>query len=72
MNILAELFDDVRFVAQHRRKYVRLQRDLDRLAPKAGELAPDFQLSDVTGETSVRLSDFCGQKPVALVFGSYT
>jgi hypothetical protein len=26
----------------------------------------------VTGEQRVRLSDFQGQKPVALVFGSYT
>jgi hypothetical protein len=72
MNVLAELSDDVKFIAQYRKKYVRIQKDLDRLAPKAGELAPDFQLSDVNGEISVRLSDYRGRKPVALVFGSYT
>ena len=42
------------------------------LAPKAGDEAPDFELRDVTEENSVRLSDFRGEKPVALVFGSYT
>ena len=72
MNVLAELFDDVKFIARYRKKYMRLQKDLDRRAPKAGELAPDFDLSDVTGKISVRLSDFRGKKPVVLVFGSYT
>ncbi len=44
----------------------------DPLAPKAGDMAPDFELSDVNGENPVRLSDFRGEKPVALVFGSFT
>ncbi len=42
------------------------------LAPKAGDVAPDFELRDVNGENPVRLADFQGQKPVALIFGSYT
>lgn len=42
------------------------------LAPKAGDLAPDFELRDVRGENPVRLSDFRGRRPVALVFGSFT
>ncbi|MAF09584.1 hypothetical protein CMK11_03965 [Candidatus Poribacteria bacterium] len=41
-------------------------------APKAGEIAPDFELYDVAGETSVRLSSYRGDRPVALVFGSFT
>ncbi len=41
-------------------------------APKAGEAAPDFELSDCLGENAVKLSQFRGQKPVALVFGSFT
>jgi len=41
-------------------------------APKAGDLAPDFELSDSKGEAVVRLSQFRGQRPVALVFGSWT
>ncbi len=41
-------------------------------APKVGDLAPDFELRDVAGENLVRLSDFRDQKPVALVFGSFT
>ncbi len=44
----------------------------DPLAPKAGDLAPDFELRDVNGENPVRLSGFRGQRPVALVFGSFT
>ncbi len=44
----------------------------DPLAPKAGDRAPDFELRDANGENPVRLSHFRGQKPVALVFGSYT
>ena len=42
------------------------------LAPKAGDPAPDFELRDVHGENPVRLSDFRGRRPVALVFGSFT
>jgi len=72
MGVLAELFYDVKFIAQYRKKHVRLQKELDRYSPKVGELAPDFTLSDTTGRVSVRLSDFRGKKPVALVFGSYT
>ena len=41
-------------------------------APKVGDLAPDFELRDANGENPVRLSDFRGKKPVALVFGSFT
>jgi hypothetical protein len=44
----------------------------DRQAPKVGEEAPDFVLEDPSGHTKVRLSDFRGKRPVALMFGSYT
>lgn len=41
--------------------------------PKAGEPAPDFELPKLGDEEStVRLSSFAGEKPVALIFGSYT
>ena len=48
------------------------QRENDRRSPKVGDLAPDFELQDPTGQTAVRLSSFRGKRPVALVFGSYT
>ena len=48
------------------------QKELDVQAPKAGDIAPDFELRDVNGENLVRLSDFRGEKPVALIFGSFT
>lgn len=41
-------------------------------APKVGDTAPDFELLDIRGENAVRLSDFEGKKPTALVFGSFT
>jgi hypothetical protein len=47
-------------------------RHYDPLAPKEGDMAPDFELRDVGGENVVRLSDFQGCTPVALVFGSFT
>jgi peroxiredoxin len=40
--------------------------------PKVGEMAPDFELTDVTGTQTVRLSDFRGKRPVVLLFGSFT
>jgi hypothetical protein len=48
----------------------QLERDPE--SPKLGNLAPDFELQSPDGETQVRLSDFRGKRPVALVFGSYT
>jgi hypothetical protein len=48
------------------------QRSADRATPRVGDLAPDFSLQDPSGEVAVRLSDFRGKRPVALVFGSYT
>jgi peroxiredoxin len=48
------------------------QKKHDALAPKVGDVAPDFELHDTGGRDSIRLSDFRGKKPVALIFGSYT
>jgi hypothetical protein len=39
---------------------------------KVGDPAPDFTLPDLSGKKQVTLSQFQGQKPVVLVFGSYT
>ena len=39
---------------------------------RVGELAVDFSLKRLGSEERVRLSDFRGQRPVALAFGSYT
>ncbi|MBE0411883.1 MAG: redoxin domain-containing protein [Anaerolineales bacterium] len=55
-----------------RRKFQEWQARYDSQAPKIGDLAPDFELYDVQGANPVRLSDFRGNKPVVLVFGSFT
>jgi hypothetical protein len=47
-------------------------RDLMTPAVDEGDLAPDFELSRVDGDGTVWLSELCAEKPVALVFGSYT
>ncbi len=57
---------------QNKREAQAWQKHHDATAPKVGDAAPDFELSDVHGEHTVRLSDFRGKKPVALIFGSYT
>ena len=72
MAIISELFNDVKFIAQYRKKAMKRQKALDAKAPKTGDMAPDFTLFDISGENSVTLSEFRGKKPVALVFGSFT
>jgi len=37
-----------------------------------GDPAFPFQLPLLDGSGSVRLADFAGERPVALIFGSYT
>ncbi len=44
----------------------------DETGPKVGEQPPDFFLKLKGSPERVRLSGFRGQRPVALVFGSYT
>ena len=72
MNIVSELISDLNFILKFRKETMRQLRELDRAAPKVGDLAPDFTLSDVSGTQSITLSDFRREKPVALAFGSYT
>ena len=40
--------------------------------PRVDESAPDFELSDIHGESRIRLSEMVGGKAVALIFGSFT
>lgn len=72
MLVIAELVSDAKFMISMRRSLMKRQIELDQSAPKAGDLAPDFMLYDISGENSVTLSDFRGEKPVVLLFGSYT
>lgn len=57
---------------KHRNEMRTWQKKFDALAPKIGDIAPDFELRDAKGENPIRLSDFKGGKPVALIFGSFT
>ena len=57
---------------QNRQQARSWHEQYDPLAPQVGDVAPDFELRDVNGENLVRLSQFRGQSPVALVFGSCT
>ncbi len=45
-------------------------RSVDNL--QVGDSAPDFQLTTFDSRTMVRLSSLTPQKPVVLIFGSYT
>jgi peroxiredoxin len=72
MTIIGDLLHDARSMFKMRRTLMRQQKALDKLAPRAGDLAPDFTLHDIEGKESITLSDFRGVKPVALIFGSFT
>ncbi len=48
------------------------QRKYDADAPRVGDMAPDFELRDSDGANPIRLSSLRGDRPVALVFGSFT
>jgi len=43
-----------------------------RQPPNLGEMAPDFTLKSKDGDATTRLSQFRGDRPVVLVFGSWT
>ena len=66
------MLDFVRNTQHYRKVFDAWQTKYDAQAPKVGDLAPDFELADTSGENGIRLSDFPGEKPVALVFGSFT
>ena len=44
----------------------------DEMGPHVGDVPPDFYLKRMGSEERVRLSGFKDQRPVALIFGSYT
>ncbi len=54
------------------RRSLAWKKKYNPVAPKKGDMAPDFTLSDVKGENPVTLSEHFGRRPVALVFGSFT
>jgi hypothetical protein len=47
-------------------------RDLMTAKVAEGDVAPDFELPSLDGERTVRLAELRAERPVALVFGSYT
>ncbi len=44
----------------------------DETGPKEGEFPPDFNLKRMGSEEKVSLASFKGNRPVGLIFGSYT
>ncbi len=66
------MFENIKKHIRGFRESLDWHRQHDSRAPSAGDRAPDFELSDAKGENPVRLSQFRGQRPVALVFGSWT
>ena len=72
MSIFSEIIKEFKFNGDYRTRLMAEQKKVDAKAPRAGDMAPDFTLFDIEGKNSVTLSDFRGEKPVALVFGSFT
>lgn len=54
------------------RESLTWHREHDPRAPRAGDLAPTFELGDAKGASTVRLSQYRDKRPVALLFGSFT
>jgi len=57
---------------ERRNAMMQFLAERETLAPAVGAEAPDFDLPRLGGADRVRLSQFRGRKPVALIFGSYT
>jgi hypothetical protein len=72
MSDKSSVISDITTTIKTKRELGPVMRKLDQAAPKPGDLAPDFTLSDATGENQVSLSQFRGERPVVLFFGSYT
>jgi hypothetical protein len=66
------VLSDITTTIRTKRELGPVMRRLDKSAPKPGDMAPDFTLSDATGENPVTLSQYRGERPVVLFFGSYT
>ena len=66
------VFEQIKRHVRGFRQGLAWHREHGSRAPKIGDAAPDFELSDAKGASRVRLSQFRGQRPVALVFGSFT
>ena len=41
-------------------------------APQVGDVAPVFTLKSLDGESETDIASFKGEKPIVLLFGSYT
>jgi len=57
---------------KNRQEATTWQRKYDAGAPRVGDSAPDFELRDIQGKDPIRLSSFRDDKPVVLIFGSFT
>jgi hypothetical protein len=55
-----------------RKEAMARQKEGEKFAPKVGEESPDFKLADTDGKNEVVLKQVCKEKPVVLIFGSYT
>ncbi len=54
------------------RKIMKDHKNKKDAAPAVGTRAPNFKLKTMGGDKEIELASFKGNKPVVLVFGSYT
>lgn len=70
--------DDTQTQKQERRRQRPNQQERQRRgqqpddAPQVGDVAPVFTLKSLDGESETDIASFKGEKPVVLLFGSYT
>jgi Ca2+-binding EF-hand superfamily protein len=70
--IFSPLLDRRRKMQARREQGHELGYDSKKPAPEPGEVAPDFELRTPDGSKTIRLSSFRDNKPVVLIFGSFT
>ena len=58
--------------SDHFRQAMAAVATRDQMGPHVGETPPDFNLKRLGSDDRVQLSSFKGERPVAVVFGSYT
>jgi hypothetical protein len=61
-----------RMEPERRTAMMQFLAERETLAPAIGADAPDFTLPRLGSAEPVQISSFRGQRPVALIFGSYT
>jgi len=69
---MIHFYQDNMTTIKNRQQATTWQKKHNAQAPQIGDLAPDFELCDISGDNPLQLRSIQGKTPVALIFGSFT